>query len=53
MCEAGGRRGGHILLDYPELLHQDGSELLDNVWPVVRTLKLDDDSLDDLIIDTT
>lgn len=40
-----------VLLDNLELLHEDGSELLDDVGAVARGLQLDDDSLDDLIVD--
>lgn len=46
-----GRRGGGVLLDDLELLHQDGDELLDYVGAVARILELDDDGLDDLVVD--
>lgn len=45
------RTGGSVLLDDLELLHQNGDELLDYVGAVARTLELDDDGLDDLVVD--
>lgn len=39
------------LLNNLQLLHQDGSKLLDQVRPVASILKLNDDRLNDIIID--
>lgn len=44
-------KGGNILLDDLELLHQDGDELLDDVGAVAGILELDDDGLDNLVVD--
>ena len=45
------RRRINSLLNDLELLHEDGGKLLDEMGPVAGVLKLDDDSLDNLIID--
>ena len=39
------------LLHDLELLHEDGSELFDEMGSVAGVLELDDDGLDDLIVD--
>jgi len=47
----GSREGGRLLLHDPELLHQDGSKLLDQVGSVARALEAEDNGLDDLVVD--
>lgn len=44
-------RGLCLLLHDSELLHKDGSKLLDQMGTVGRVLELDDDSLDNLVVD--
>ena len=40
------------LLNNLQLLHQDGSKLLDQMRPVASILQLDDDSLNDIVVDS-